>query len=268
MSKVSPYIMVKRSDAQNYIADTLDIEAAEDYIFKKRSEGLKSFGMMHVFIASYIRAVSQRPGINRFIRGQKIYARNSIEIMLTIKVKMELNAPDTVLKIDFRPEDTAEDVYRTMTEAIDKARNSPSDFDDTAKVLNYIPGVFLKFAVWLLKFLDYFGLLPRFLTHLSPFHGSFAITSMGSLGIPPIYHHIYDFGNIPVFVSFGAKRAENVLDKNGEVKQKRFVDYKVVTDERICDGYYFASGLKAMKDSMMHPDRLDFPPEKVVEDIK
>jgi hypothetical protein len=268
MSKVSPYIMVRRSDAQNYIQDSFDVEAAEDYIFKKRSEGLKGFGMMHVLVAAYIRTVSQRPGINRFIRGQKVYARNCVEIMITIKREMKLNSPDTVLKIEFDPASTAEDVYTKMTSVIDASRNSVSDFDDTAKILNYIPGVFLKFAVWCLKFADYFGWLPRKLTRLSPFHGSFAITSMGSLGIPPIYHHLYDFGNIPVFLAFGARRIENVLSEDGSVRQKRIIDYKFVTDERICDGYYFASALKMIREILQKPAQLDAPPETVVEDVK
>ncbi len=267
MSKVAPYIMVERSDALNYIEDSMDCEAAEDYIFKKRSEGLKGFGMMHVMVASYIRTVSQRPGINRFIRGQKIYARNCVEIMLTIKREMKLNSPDTVLKMIFPRNATAEDVYNIMNDTIEKSRNSESDFDDTAKLLNYIPGVVLKFAVWFLKLLDYFGVLPRKLTLLSPFHGSFAITSMASLGIPPIYHHIYNFGNIPVFLAFGPKKNVNVLQKDGTVKVKRVVDYKLVTDERICDRYYYASALKYMKELYQHPERLDVPPETIVEDV-
>ena len=267
MSKVAPYIMVTRNDALNYIEDSFDCENAEDYIFRKRSEGLKGFGMMHLLVAAYIRTVSQRPGINRFIRGQKIYARNCIEIMITIKREMKLNSPDTVLKMVFKPDATADDVYNTMTEMINNARNTDSDFDDTAKILNYIPGVFLKFAVWFLNLLDYFGLLPRKLTLLSPFHGSFAITSMASLGIPPIYHHLYNFGNIPVFISFGPKKSVNELHLDGTVKVKRLVDYKCVTDERICDGFYFASALKYMRELYLHPEALDNPPEKIVEDV-
>ena len=267
MSKVAPYIMVTRNDALNYIEDSFDCENAEDYIFRKRSEGLKGFGMMHLLVAAYIRTVSQRPGINRFIRGQKIYARNCIEIMITIKREMKLNSPDTVLKMVFKPDATADDVYNTMTEMINNARNTDSDFDDTAKILNYIPGVFLKFAVWFLNLLDHFGLLPRKLTLLSPFHGSFAITSMASLGIPPIYHHLYNFGNIPVFISFGPKKSVNELQRDGTVKVKRLVDYKCVTDERICDGFYFASALKYMRELYLHPEALDNPPEKIVEDV-
>ena len=84
-NKISPYIMVLRNDAQNFIRDSINVDKAEEYIRKKRAEGLKGFGMLHLLVASYVRTVSQRPGINRFIRGQRVHARNCIEVMLTIK---------------------------------------------------------------------------------------------------------------------------------------------------------------------------------------
>jgi len=90
---------------------------------------------------------------------------------------------------------------------------------------------------------------------------------MGSLGIPPIYHHLYDFGNIPVFCSYGAKRTVNVLENDTAVTEKKYIDFTFVTDERICDGHYFASALKMMNDLFKNPSRLDSPPEVVKEDI-
>lgn len=267
ISRVSPYIMKKRQDASNRLSDTLDIEKTDEYIYKKRQEGLKGFGMLHVFVAAYVRLVSQRPAINRFIRGQKIYSRNCIEVMLTIKKEMKLEAPDTCLKLIFPPDATSEVVYNIIQEAIEKSRAAESDFDDLAKVLNYIPGLFLKFTVWLLNLFDYFGLIPRRLTKLSPFHGSFAITSMGSLGIPPVSHHLYDFGNIPVFCAFGAKYTKYEIEPDGSVKQHKYIDYNFNTDERICDGHYFASAFKLYKSILKNPEVLDKPPEKVYEDI-
>lgn len=249
------------------MADTLDIEKADEYIYKKRQQGLKGFGMLHVFLASYIRIVSQRPALNRYIRGQKIYARNCIEIMLTIKKEMKLEAPDTVLKLFFPPDATSDTVYKILTEEIEKSREIESEFDGLAKVLNYIPGLFLKFTVWLLNLFDYFGLIPRKLTKLSPFHGSFAITSMGSLGIPPVHHHLYDFGNIPVFCAFGAKYTKYELQSDGTVIRRKYIDYKFNTDERICDGHYFAAAFKLFKSIMKNPECLDEIPEKVYEDI-
>ena len=270
MNYVSPYIMVNRQNASNLMKDRIEItDKIDEYIMKKRAEGLRGFGMMYIIMAAYIRTISQYPGINRFISGQKIYARNNIQIVIDIKKKMELDAQSTTIKVDFKPDATVYEVFEKFSKEFDLNRQDSdvSNFDTAARVLNYIPGVLLKFTVWLLKLLDYFGLLPRFLIKLSPFHGSMFITSMGSLGIPPIYHHLYDFGNIPVFIAFGKKNSRLSLTREGEVVEKKYIDFSVVTDERICDGHYFASALKYLKEVLKNPEVLDLPPEKVVEDI-
>ena len=268
MSVFMPYVMKDRNDACNFISDSIDITAIEDYVFKKRAEGCKNFGIMHVIIAAYVRTVAEKPGVNRFIRGQRVWSRNNIEVMLTIKKEMKLNSPDTVIKIFPEPTDTATDIYNRINELVlENKKEGESDFDKTAKALTSIPGLLIRAIVGILNFLDYFGLLPRFLTKVSPFHGSFFITSMGSLGIPPIYHHIYNFGNVPLFTSFGAKRTEYYIDKDGTTKERKMVDLKIVTDERICDGYYYAAFLKAMRFYLKNPDKLDNPPKEVIPDI-
>ena len=269
MSKVSPYIMKSRQDSSNYIRDKIRIDKLEEYIRAKKNEGLTNFSMMHILIAAYIRAVSQRPGLNRFIQGQRCYARKNIEICLVIKKEMNLESPDTAVKAFFYPDATVYDVYYELDRIVTEYRNAPGgSFDAAAGILSFVPGLMLKFAIGTLRFMDYFGWLPRVLTKLSPFHGSFFITSMGSLGIPPIYHHLYDFGNLPVFMSFGSKYRENVLLDDGSVEKRSYVDYTVVTDERICDGYYFASGMKLLRSYLKSPEQLDHKPETVVVDVK
>jgi len=269
MARVIYFIMKKRSDAQNYFADTIELDAVDEYIRKKHAEGMKTFGLMHLFVAAYIRTVSQRPGINRFVSGQTLYSRDYAEVVMTIKREMRLDAPDTCIKLRFDRNATANDVYEKFNQLITEYRSNPgeSDFDKVAKILNYIPRLLLRFLVGVLNFLDYFGLMPKALLEVSPFHGSFIITSMGSLGIQPIYHHLYDFGNLPIFLSYGAKRYAYETDAEGKVRRRAYVDFKVVTDERICDGYYFASAVKLMKQYLKNPSRLDEPPAEVLEDI-
>ncbi len=268
-STVSPYIMVERGDAQNYFADHFDTAEADRYVREKRNGGLGGFGILHVLLAAYVRMLSQKPGINRFVAGQKIYARWKIVVNMVVKRQLRIDGVDTVIKVEFQPSDTAEDVYRRFRSAVAKAQGeAESSFDGTAKILNYIPGLLKKFAVWVLKLLDYFGLLPGALLNVSPFHGSLFITSMGSLGIPPIFHHLYNFGNVPVFLAFGAKKTEKQEDDLGNVVRKSSIDYTFVTDERICDGYYYASGLKLFRSYLSNPFALDVPPQKIVDDIE
>ncbi len=264
---VSPYIMVERCDAQNFFNDKFEISAAEAYIKQKKEKGMINFGIMHVLLAAYVRTVSQRPYLNRFLSGQKVYARNSIQVNMAVKHQLKPDETNTVIKVFFEPTDTADEVYEKFSKTYSEAfAGGENDFDGTARILNYIPGLFKKFAVWFLKLLDYFGLLPKFLLNVSPFHGSMFITSMGSLGIPPIYHHLYNFGNIPIFIAFGAKRLACELTPDGEVVRKKYVDYTVVTDERICDGFAYAQAFKSFRRYLANPSLLDVPPEEVVED--
>lgn len=270
MDAVSPFIMPDRSGASNQFSATVDITKCEQLIRQKRSEGMQGFGMIHLFMAAYVRVVSQLPGINRFIRGQRLYARNGIEICMAIKKELKLNAPETVVKLYANPDNTVTDIYDSLCQELmeNKKEGDQNNMDTAARVLVSLPGIFLKFVVWFLKLLDYFGLLPRFLTKLSPFHGSMFISNLGSLGMPPIYHHLYDFGNLPVFITMGAKRAEYVLSKDGNTEKRKVVDFTVVCDERICDGHYYASAFKLLKKLLENPEQLLNAPEQVVEDIR
>ena len=270
LDKVSPYIMVNRGGASNLINYSIDASGIERYIHKKRKDGLKHFGTTHVLLASYVRMCSEYPGVMRFLSGQKVYQRMKLTVKMVVKKDLKLGSPETIISVDLYPGDTAVDVYEKFNAAVEEANaeaDLDSGFDKLAGLLNLIPGVFLKFMIWLLKTLDYFGLLPPELLELSPFHGSLFITSMGSLGIPPIYHHLYDFGNIPVFIAFGAKRTENVLNAGGEPEKKKYFDFKAVTDERIVDGQYYAAAFKKFKALLLRPEILDEKPEEIKEDI-
>ena len=269
MSVVETFILVDRVGATNFIQDKVEITKAEEYIKRKRKEGLSGFGLMHLMVASYVRIASQMPAVNRFVSGQRVYARDRIEVNIDIKKEMTLEAPNTCVKIILSPEDTAEEVYRKMKESIDgeKGGANDSDFDGVAATFAKFPKLFFKFSIWFLKLLDYFGLLPKALLEVSPFHGSFFITSMGSLGIPPIFHHLYSFGNVPIFCAIGPKRTAYEIDRTGEVVKKKYLDYTFSTDERIVDGYYYATAFRMMKLCFSDPDKLDLPPEKVCEDI-
>lgn len=266
---VSPFLMKTRNTSQNFIADQIELTAVDRYIAEKRRAGWKGFGVLHVILAAYVRACARYPGLNRFIAGQRVYTRDRvIEVNMTIKKEMSTDSPDTVIKVTFDPADTAETVFRRFDEQVQRVKQTPlnSSFDKLAGTLNLIPGLLLRGVVALLQAGDYLGLLPRRLTVLSPFHSSLFITSMASLGIPPIHHHLYDFGNVPVFCSFGKKRRVYETKRDGTVILRKYVDCNFVTDERIVDGFYYASAIRYIHGLMNDPWQLDVPPEVVNRD--
>ena len=271
MAQITSYFQVERNTCSNLFEESFEITHIDRYIRQKRREGLTDFGITHVLLAAYVRGIAKYPQLNRFISGQKVYSRgNDIQYCMVIKKEMSVDSPDTSIKVHLTPYDTAEDVYNKLNAAVDSVKATKeldSSLDNLIVYLNLIPSVVLKFTVWLLKLLDYFGLLPKFLLELSPFHGSLLFTSMGSLGIPPIYHHLYDFGNLPLFGAFGMKRKANEVLDDGTVVQKKYIDVKFTLDERIADGYYYATFFKYYRRLMAHPEVLDNPPEEIVKDI-
>ena len=271
MAQITAYFQVERNTCSNLFEESFEITHIDRYIRQKRKEGLTDFGITHVLLAAYVRGIAKYPQLNRFISGQKVFSRgNDIQYCMVIKKDMTVDSPDTSIKVHLTPYDTSVDVYNKLKAAVDSVKATQeldSNLDSLIMYLNLIPSVVLKFTVWLLKLLDYFGLLPKFLTELSPFHGSLFFTSMGSLGIPPIYHHLYDFGNLPVFGAFGCKRRALEVTEDGSVVQKKYIDVKFVLDERIVDGFYYATFFKYYRRLLAHPEVLDLPPEEVVKDI-
>ena len=267
MHYVEPFIMPMRCDSQNYFEDVIDITGIENYLDQKHGEGYTDMTLLHVLLAAYVRVVSERPGINRFIAGQRIFARKNIECVMTIKKEMSLESPDTCIKVEFDPRDNIYNIYKKFQKVAHEAMDDSTGFDKTAGIIKKLPRFLLKSFVSVLRSLDYVGRMPKAIDKVSPFHGSMIITSMGSLGIPAIYHHLYNFGTLPVFLSYGSIFSADAIKRDGTSERHHFVTFKAVTDERICDGYYYASAFKKIKRYLLHPELLDNFAETVIEDV-
>lgn len=268
-AKFVPFIMPTRNDACNQYEESFEVSDVDRRLRKLRVDGYKGIGILHFIIAAYIRGVSMLPGMNRFIVGRRIYARDNIEVVMTVKRSLAIDATETTIKVVFEPTDTIFYVYRKMNEKIDEIKTveGNNNTEDVAEAMCKAPRFLLRFALTILRIMDYFGWLPQSLLDASPFHGSMIITDLGSLRIGPIYHHIYNFGTLPVFISFGAKRHAYELDRHGNMVDRKYVDCKFVMDERTVDGHYYAQFLQAFRYICQHPEIVETPPSKVVEDV-
>lgn len=268
--KIIPFIMKTRDDALVYFDDKIDIDRTEAYIRSQKARENKSISFLHVVIAAMVRTISQKPGLNRFIAGQRIFARNEILISLSIKKELKEDSPETVVKMKFDPKDTIFDIVEKISAAVNenKKLEVKNDADKTARLFMLCPRFLINFLIGFVKMLDYYGIMPKVINRLSPFHTSIFITDVGSLGIQPVYHHIYNFGTTSVFISFGKKQKAKHINENNEIVDNRYIDLKVVVDERIVDGHYYASSFKLFKKLIQNPQILEKPPENVVEDVE
>ena len=265
----TPYIMSTRNDALNFYEERMEVTEVDRRLRRLRVEGYKGIGILHFMIAAYIRLVSMLPGLNRFVAGRRIYAANDITVVMTIKRALTIDASETSIKVHFEPTDTIFDVYRKMNEKIEevKASEEHNNTEDVADALSRLPRFILRFVLMILRIMDYFGWLPESLVEASPFHGSLIVTDLGSLRIKPVFHHIYNFGTLPAFIAFGAKHHVYELDRHGNMVDRKYVDCKFTIDERTADGHYWAQAFQAWRYIFQHPEILEQPPTRIVEDV-
>lgn len=259
-----PHIMPKRVDAQNFVTEYVDEEIIKDYIRKVRKERGIRLSRMSVILAAYHQAAVEYPYVNRFVVHSKVYDRNHFCVSFVMLKKRADGTPDeTTVKVFMEPEDDIFTINQRVNDLIEK-NSQPSHDNNTDKFASAVfkVPVLPYFIMSLVRFLDKWGLLPRAIIDLSPFHTSMFITNLASINTTHIYHHVYEFGTTSVFLSVG-KAVPNFM--SGEL-DKKLMPISVVMDERICTGHEYALFNKALQRYLRNPELLEKPASAVREE--
>ena len=264
---IIPFIMRERNDAEVFFDAEVNMSRIDELIREKRKNGEEARTLDYI-IAIIVRTISQYPRMNRFIAGRRCFARDNILISMVIKRELNTHTLETAVKFEFDPKSTVSDISKKIDETIEKTKQKDdvNTTDKLMKTLNVLPRCLFSFAIWFMRFTDFYGVLPKAVHNASPFHTSVFITNMGSIGAEPIYHHIYNFGSTSLFIAMGNKRKQRVIGKDGKIQERKVMKLRFVADERIADGYYLAVALKYFSNLFEHPELLEAPPENVVED--
>lgn len=270
MEQIMPYILKKRYDSMNMFEDTLPCEPWDNYIKEKAEQGIK-ITYMDIFIAGVVRLMALRPQLNRFVMNGKIYARPKIWVSFVVHPTLADGSVGTTIKLCFEGTESLPEVAAKIDQAVKKETTQREGENDTDKLMRFlmkaIPGLLIKLVINVLMWMDRHNLLPKAIVELSPFHTSFFITNLKSLGINHIYHHTYEFGTTGLFFAMGKEKMVPVV-KAGEIVNEKHMGFGLVSDERFCDGLYFALSLRLFKKYMKNPAILDTPLTEKVEDVK
>ena len=255
--RVIPHVMKERSDAHVYFSQEIPIKTLDEYIARKDAEGIK-MSYMNIIYAALVRMLAEKPALNRFIMDGRTYARHGIHISLAIKKGMTEESQETTIKLPFTGSENIFEVKEKLDSTIlqNKDKDVQNDTDKLVKFLSLIPDWLYKLIVNILMYLDKHGMMPKFIIKLSPFHTSAFLTNVGSLGIDAIYHHLYNFGTTGVFLAMGKKKKSYIYE-DADIVQEKTISLAWVADERICDGFYYASALKSFSRYLKKPELLE-----------
>lgn len=264
MYTLAPYFMRNRSDSQNAITVTVPYENVHNYVLNARKRGFRT-SHLAVVVAAFVRTVSEFPELNRFVVNSKIYAHNEVKLGMVVLRPSDNNPSMSKMKFDLY--DTIYDVHNNIENFIAENNKSTSNtkVDKLFKTLVSC-GPLMRFVLGTLRFLDKHGWLPKFITDLSPFHGTAVITNLASIRTNHIYHHVYDFGTMGMVVAMG-NNIETPKMKNGELVLQKEIPFGIVMDERLADGHRYAQAFASMQKYLKNPELLEVAPETVKVDF-
>ena len=267
--RITPYLMPMRCDAQVFLQHNLDYEKLSRYIVQKSREGQK-VTFMQILVAAYVRSVSQHPEVNRFIFNKQYYARKNCSVAYAVlKNPQDSNSPETTVRILFDLTDTLFDVRDRMNHAVETSRaTKDGDFViRLAKAVLAVPGL-ATVLVGAVRLLDRYGLMPGVLTRELPFYSGLFVTNNGSIALPAPLHHIYNFGNVGLFMGMGGVQKEAYVEPDGKARMRRWMPLGITADERICSGAHYSAFFADVMRLIANPEELEKPPEKVYFDEK
>ena len=268
--RIMAYFMTRRSDAQVFFEDEINCESLDRYIQEKKEQG-QDLNYLYIFVAAMVRLYAQRPAMNRFVMNGRLYANEDITICMAVKKSLRDTEVDTDIKLHFTGHENITEVRDRLYKEIyaNKGSDTSNGQDDVMSAITSVPHFLIKLVVNVLRLLDRWNLVPKALIEVSPFHCSGFITHMKSLGIPAVYHHIYDFGTVGQFIAMGKEEYKPVVNKRTKnLEVAKMMNIKIVADERICDGLYYAKSFRLFRRIMENPWLLDERLEEVKKDLE
>jgi hypothetical protein len=128
--------------------------------------------------------------------------------------------------------------------------------DKEVKLFLRLPAPLLRLGVRATRWLDGMGLLPASYIEGDPLFASAFVANLGSVGLDTAYHHLYEYGTIPIFAVIGRLHLAPRVRPDGSVAATEVFQLRYNYDERIEDGFYAARGLEGIAYRLEHPDEM------------
>jgi len=253
MRRFMPYISPRRNDSAFYMFQDIEVEAALEYLEKQnreRAEGDR-LTLFHLFLRSTSQAFALRPGVNRFVKGGRLWQREGVYLSFAAKRSIEDGSPLITVKRRFEPEtETLEQMVEAVFAKLNPQRaGRQSQSDKEMNLMLRLPGPIIQLLLKLADLADYFGLLPRTLIEPDPHYASAFLANLGSIDYPAGFHHLWERGTASIFGVMGR------VEPGANGRRKMTVAWTY--DERIEDGLYSYYTLDGVKERIESPELLE-----------
>lgn len=260
---IMAHLMPNRTDCEVYLSDKIDATELVKYLEKRNAENTDyKTTIFHCAITALTRMVMERPLMNRFIQGRRIYDRKEISLSFVCKRRFADHAEEALMVLVPKETDTINEISKKIygdVKETRKSEHSTGGVDALMDSLIKLPRPLLMLIVRVIRWLDFWGLNPSFITEGDPNYTTILCSNLGSIKCPSVYHHLNNYGTNSIMITIGTLHKEELLMPDGSKEIRDVIDIGATLDERIADGFYFARSLKLVKHIFAHPEMLDLP---------
>ena len=236
------FLMRGRNESAVYFEQRIDVSKAQAWIGEYNARSQSRATLFHLILHALASVLHERERLNRFTVGRKTYQRSSVQLSFAAKKAMSDDAPLATIKRRFDPSESFDTLVTQLAGEVGGARSQkPSAMDKELKILLALPGFLLAFLIRVLNWAYRWGIAPRSLVDTDPLYTSAFVANLGSIKIDAAYHHLYEHGNCPLFMTIGH------VDGN----QNLLLRYTF--DERVEDGLYCARALQLLEQRISDP---------------
>jgi hypothetical protein len=253
--RVMPYIMRGRNESAVYARHEIGLVKTDAFIREwNQLNPMLRIDVFHIALWAMRATFEQQPGCHRFVAGGRLYDRTGIWFSYAVKRKLETGAPMVVVKRRFDTDAS----FAAMVEGMQVAQGdavSPtrSTVDKELGLLFVFPGFVRRIIFAAIRGADRLGLLPRSFIEKDPMFASAFFANMASLGMPAVYHHLYEYGTVGVFSSLGRPVTDPTSPTSGP-DRRRSMEVKWTFDERSDDGLASWYSMRRFKAVMEDPE--------------
>ena len=246
------YIMRTRNESYVLFDATVKAEKLLEYTEQSKEQ----FGadISHCTVAACARGQAENPTMNNFVSGRRLYRRKGIHLSFSMKRKaMNKKAKIAVVKKRIKPGENFREFCERVNASINVQRSDKvTSHDKEYKLFNMVPRPGLMAFVVLFKALDHYGLLPGFFVLPDGMFTSMFVANLGSLKMGAGYHHLYEWGNCPLFLMVGQVEERAVVE-DGQVVVRKILPLRFTYDERIDDGLSARFGIETIVRTLEDP---------------
>jgi len=232
-----PYLMPGRNASAVYLEHDLSLRRADAFIreWNQANPGLR-VDVFHLATWALRSTLERYPHMQGFVAGGRLYRRRGIWFSYAIKAKLEPDAPLIVVKRRFDLDDSFAAMVQGMRDTEHSYRNgAAARVDRELGLLLAFPGFVRRILMRLVNVADRLGMLPRSFIENDPMYASAFFANMASLGMPAVYHHLYEYGTCGIFSSLGRPSTEPGSPTSGP-DRRRTMNVRWTYDERVEDG--------------------------------